>query len=58
MKEFFAKIAPPIVVLGFYPLIKQLGNFWGGPDIPQLLLFLWNLALALSVLKMYRNLKE
>lgn len=56
--EILRAIAPPFVVLGFYPLTVRLGEFWGGPDVPAFLMFVWSLALAAAVLKMYRNLRS
>lgn len=55
--EILRAVAPPVVVLGFHPLTVRLGELWGGPDIPAFLMFVWSLALAIAVVKMYRNLR-
>lgn len=51
-------LAPLIIVLGFYPLALKIAEIFSGPDIPFLIMFVWSLALAVAVLKMYRNLRS
>lgn len=56
--EIVRAIVPPFVVLGFHPLLVRVGEFWGGPDVPSFLMFIWSSALALAVVKMYFNLRR
>lgn len=58
MTEMTRKLVLPLVVLGFYPIAKILGEMIGGPDIPLLLLFLWSLTLAASMLIFYNEFKK
>ncbi len=58
MSEAIKKLALPLVVLGFYPLVKVLGEMIGGPDIPTWLLFLWTIAFAVSMLVSYKEFKK
>ncbi|RLI76176.1 hypothetical protein DRO97_01485 [Archaeoglobales archaeon] len=60
-----SKIALPLVVLGFYPLVKLLSNLTinvpaHGPDIDvklTILEFLWAFTLAISMLQFYRKVR-
>ncbi len=58
MVEVTGKLALPLVVLGFYPMVKIIGEMMGGPDIPIFLMFLWSLALAASMLIFYKEFKK
>ncbi len=63
MSEVLKKIALPLVVLGFYPLIKLLSETTInlpalGLDIDvslKVLEFLWAIILAIAMLHFYRN---
>jgi len=57
MSDAIRKLALPIVVLGFYPLADFLAASLGGPDLSQLIWFVWSLALALSFVLSYRKMK-
>ncbi|HID43990.1 MAG TPA: hypothetical protein EYP30_09530 [Archaeoglobaceae archaeon] len=60
------KIALPLTILGFYPLIRLLSNLTinvpaYGPDIDvklTILEFLWAICLAVSMLEFYRKVRS
>jgi len=66
MSEVIKKFALPLVVLGFYPLAKMLGELTinvptYGPDVDVSLGFieiLWAIAFAVSMLASYKEFKK
>jgi len=63
MTEDFKKIALPLVMLGFYPLVKLLSEITinlprSGLDIDvslKIIEYLWAIGLALVMLRFYRK---
>jgi hypothetical protein len=66
MYEVIKKLALPLVVLGFYPIVKLLSEITvnlprPGPDVDvtlKILEFLWAIALAVSMVIFYKEVKK